>query len=627
MEASSGTNIGSDPFDGPDEDELFDLLANDTTGNSTNISTTSASWVDSFYATMAYPAVDTKALTLLTESPINVGSSPTVSVTSGSDVSQPAAIATCASQTSNLSVNSRPSLTEVMAQRETRDPQQSQPRQQRSGSDSRITLSKFSQASSPAHGDRIYCVLREGLLKYIEDEDLQNQTTKAPGIARSDFLTAYCQQSGFSVNTGTINKYIRSIRSDELQVDEKLLAEIRVLLLQTDPKGRRFRTIAPSAVPQCHTGVFDSHAPERVVSGSPQALKIGFSRQDGGSYYFSDLNHIVPVIEDSSYLTSLHNKNTMLATCLDAMYPGGLMAYPLTYMRIPLSLQRSQSVDLDTDRMVSYAEVVVDTTKNSPTEYGDYLNCVPLKSITRAYTDGMTLMQHTDPATGFQVASGQSEQRVMLPLQAGLWARLINELHNGIIEDSKFQSLIITQVLMTENNAPVHSFIWDFTTTSEFHFEPRSVIVQPGLASSPSSSRLAVFDPRLSGHKRTRSRSLSELELIPPTRSLSLRSIPPPMRQQQQQQPQPPRVRHTKYRQIQPAMSNNNQLQDRRSFNRSNSQPVLFRVRQTNSVPAPNFVTPPATATSPLPPQNISFRVSTPTDSTPDYKFCYYTPK
>ncbi|VEU20372.1 DEKNAAC101160 [Brettanomyces naardenensis] len=263
--------------------------------------------------------------------------------------------------------------------------------------------------------------------------------------------------------------------------------------------------------------------------GSAKSFKIGFchpteSADPDTFVYIADFNDIPQLTEDQSYIQQLRTLSPGLRVSVDGIYTSNtVFSHPLTYLAIPLQLNRRLPVDIENDRIVSYAETVVEMNQTaadlelqsssvhrSSSSSGvppDFQAFVPLKAVTRIYSGNMLLTRKTDPVTGYFVAPSSRSVRVMLPLQAGVWASLVNDLHNGIITDSHFQQLCITQTLLTADGKLLHSFLWDFQLAKDARVMPVSIIVRCG----PPPSAIPSY---VRGHKRARSRSLNELDLI-----------------------------------------------------------------------------------------------------------------
>jgi hypothetical protein len=209
------------------------------------------------------------------------------------------------------------------------------------------------------------------------------------------------------------------------------------------------------------------------------------SRNSGTLIPLTDLRNIDKINEEGKYIAKLKSANTHLGNCIDEIYHG-TFSHSLTYTKIPLTLNPSTNVNLEKDQMVSFVELTIDladfiTDGKSTLKNVNYASIIQLKSIIRIY-DGINLIyRRCDPVNGSFLKENSTLVKIILPLQAKLWAGMINDYHNGAIEDSQFENLVITHSIFPNDNIvnfksqdPLHSFIWDFTT-NDMESTPRSI--------------------------------------------------------------------------------------------------------------------------------------------------------
>jgi hypothetical protein len=237
---------------------------------------------------------------------------------------------------------------------------------------------------------------------------------------------------------------------------------------------------------------------ERVTDSTPmtnvnvKVVKIGTiinkNKQSGNSgslIPLTDLKNIDKINEEGKYIAKLKSANKHLGNCIDEIYHG-TFSHSLTYTKIPLTLNSSTNVNLEKDQMVSFVELTIDiadfiTDDKSTLKNVNYTSIIQLKSIIRIY-DGLNLIyRRCDPVNGSFLKENSTLVKIILPLQAKLWAGMINDYHNGAIEDSQFGNLVITHSIFPNDNIvnfksqdPLHSFIWDFTT-NDMESTPRSI--------------------------------------------------------------------------------------------------------------------------------------------------------
>lgn len=558
-----------------------------------------SSWVESLYQTILDPPIESKSVTMLTESPINVAtSSPTIS-------------------------------------------QKSSPPYKFAGAeDERTDAVQLADAVADADSDRTALpssafrpyalptlhLIRSSLLCYTELLKDANPFQVIP--ARTDYLV-YCfrREMRLLLRPKQINECLAGIRKDK-QTGElsdslaqgPLLEEIRQLMVLSDKRRKSYNKKRSQRHQAAHpvdaggasagankSGAGDSadagagagagpaesagensagannisagnisaenlsadnfNAGARALPGAiPSALpvtdfsanpaqftrsiRIGFCRKDDGpdgSDFVSvaDYTHIAQSMRAQAYVRRLCSGSLKARTAVEAVYGARTtLTHTLTCVRVPLRLARSAcSVDADSDRMVSYAEAVIDLGQTARdlelTQAGgaaDFSSFVALKAVTRVYAGSALLMRKTDPVTGYFVSPASRRVRVMLPLQAALWAALFNDLHNGIIGESRFDELCITQTLFHApvgeahlRAQPIHTFLWDYyAVQSTSHAQPSAVTVFAHAQHAAQHAQAGAG--LLRGHKRARSRSLNELDRLqsplldvvrPPARTFS----------------------------------------------------------------------------------------------------------
>ncbi|QPG73990.1 hypothetical protein FOA43_001307 [Brettanomyces nanus] len=512
-------------------DTFSDLFTLNETTLPQSTDTTTSSWVESFYQTIIDPSIDTKAVTLLTESPINAdNSSPTISRPS-----------------TPYSQKHKPSLSEVASKTERRTSNAAQainpgivpgivpgisqgtvsgvvPRTV-PGAVSGAVPSPFTAVRSalpsplpPSLSSLPLQLLKDGLTDYVRLLDTSDNSSVVK--PRTDFLVGYLKQhAGVELRSKIVNEYLAKIKKDDHTndlLDSPILANIRSLLTLTDKRRKSYnkrrsqrRLQVSTSTPNKHHSPSHSSSYRSSVSpyssdsaansiltvdspvpcsGLARTLKVGFCRHEQGAsalnfVYLADFSHISQVFEDETYLLQLRNNSRGIRDALNGIYNHtALLSHPITYMKVPLRLTGGLSVDIDQDRMVSYVETLVDLTeKPFPQNFEvaddssvhalptDYVSFVQLKAVTCIYAENQLITRKTDPVTGYFVSPSSRSVRVMLPLQAGVWAAFLNDFHNGIVDQSRFQSLYITQTLFRpfkRTFQPLHSFIWDFTVSA-----------------------------------------------------------------------------------------------------------------------------------------------------------------
>jgi hypothetical protein len=205
-----------------------------------------------------------------------------------------------------------------------------------------------------------------------------------------------------------------------------------------------------------------------------------------------DLNDIIRRKEDETYLNQLKNSSISLKKCIEDIYiPTLEFTHSLTYASIPLILNPLININLENDQLMSFVEIIlninnliipqsVNFNSNSNLNFSTLLQ---LKSITRIYDDSKLIYKRSDPITGVFTKENNFNIKIMLPLQAKLWSSLINDYHNGIIDNSKFNNLKISHTIFSNDdmikfkneNIPIHSFIWEFLVNIDDHYSPHCI--------------------------------------------------------------------------------------------------------------------------------------------------------
>ncbi|QOU22281.1 hypothetical protein BRETT_002455 [Brettanomyces bruxellensis] len=327
-----------------------------------------------------------------------------------------------------------------------------------------------------------------------------------------------------------------------------------------NPAGNSTSAPASVAHPSASLSSISSSTPTPTPAQPAQqistarSIRIGFCRGDASNFVgVADYGRLSQAVYREPYVQQLRARSMKVRASIDAVFGTrssvageNLLSHPLTYVGIPLHPARNSCfIDCDRDRMVSYAEVIVDIgqrdisgqtgqagqtgsadTPGQAAEPGsaavppDFSSFVLLKVVTRVYSQAALLTCKTDPVTGYFVSPTSKFVRIMLPLQAGLWASLLNDLNNGIITEKRFDQICICQTLLVKcpgrgsnegagEFCPVHTFVWDFCSTGTPRQPPVAVTVLSG-----SNPRNMLTFPKLRGHKRARSRSLNELDRI-----------------------------------------------------------------------------------------------------------------
>lgn len=207
----------------------------------------------------------------------------------------------------------------------------------------------------------------------------------------------------------------------------------------------------------------------------------------------ADLRNIAKKNDDERYIHKLRATNTSLKMCVEDIYgPNANFTHSLAYSRIPLSLDPLTSINLENDQMISYVEILLDVSKmlipgnRSINSSLNYASILQLKSVTRIYSEDRLVYRRCDPITGFFTKDNVNVAKIILPLQAKLWANLINDYHNGIINDSKVSALKITHTLFPNDDilrfksggSAIYSFVWEFVINVDGHYLPHCVNIE-----------------------------------------------------------------------------------------------------------------------------------------------------
>ncbi|GAV26955.1 hypothetical protein PMKS-000416 [Pichia membranifaciens] len=207
----------------------------------------------------------------------------------------------------------------------------------------------------------------------------------------------------------------------------------------------------------------------------------------------ADLRNITKKRDDERYIHKLRATNTSLKMCVEDIYgPNVNFTHSLAYSRIPLSLNPLTSINLENDQMISYVEILLDVSKmlipgnRSKNSSLNYASILQLKSVTRIYSGDRLVYRRCDPITGFFTKDNVNVAKIILPLQAKLWANLINDYHNGIIDDSKVSALKITHTLFPNDDilrfksggSAIYSFIWEFLINVDGQYLPHCINIE-----------------------------------------------------------------------------------------------------------------------------------------------------
>ena len=187
--------------------------------------------------------------------------------------------------------------------------------------------------------------------------------------------------------------------------------------------------------------------------------------------------HLFKMISDS--LTTITSKKGSNST--DTNNKSHSLNISIT--ELPISLYSSTSVNMDDDQMISYIEVTLNISQfnkflnynSNSVKNGNFTSIIQLKSITRVYNDDQLLIKRCDPINASFIDDSRQTIKIILPLQAKLWAGLINDYHNGICDGTRFNKLKISHTLLINDELlnfknfkkPLHAFIWDFKTNTQ----------------------------------------------------------------------------------------------------------------------------------------------------------------
>ncbi|GME89908.1 unnamed protein product [Ambrosiozyma monospora] len=208
-------------------------------------------------------------------------------------------------------------------------------------------------------------------------------------------------------------------------------------------------------------------------------------------YGLADLQSTIRVFEDEIYVQDLHSKNNSLKKCIEDLYsPNVNMTHSLMYTRVPLSPDQKLSVDLTTDRMIAYVVCMLDMSGflalNSQSISDDsFSRLIQMKSITKLYLGENIIYKKVEPTTGY-IVPGTTKAKINIPLQTKYWAGAINDFSNGAIDETHFENLRIVHSLIPdddmvklriEKDHPIASFIWEFFANTIPGYVPHSVVV------------------------------------------------------------------------------------------------------------------------------------------------------
>lgn len=204
----------------------------------------------------------------------------------------------------------------------------------------------------------------------------------------------------------------------------------------------------------------------------------------------ADLANIQKRGEDERYISKMRSSNSSLKSCIEDIYGTNLLfTHSLAYTKVPINPNPMINIDLENDQIISYVEVLIDfaqnilpTSRNASTSM-NFASILQLKSLTRIYYDDQLVYRRCDPITGAFTKDNKNSAKIILPLQAKIWAGLINNYHNGIINDSKFNSLRITHTLYPNDDIikfrtganALYSFVWEFFTNNGGKHLPQCV--------------------------------------------------------------------------------------------------------------------------------------------------------
>lgn len=215
----------------------------------------------------------------------------------------------------------------------------------------------------------------------------------------------------------------------------------------------------------------------------------------------ADLRNITKKRDDERYVHKLRATNSSLKRCVEDIYGENIdFTHSLAYSRVPLALNPLTSINLENDQMISYVEILLDVSRmilpgnRSINSNVNYASILQLKSITRVYNGDELVYRRCDPITGFFTKNNANVAKIILPLQAKLWANLINDYHNGIIDDQRVSTLKITHTLFPNDDiirfksgiSAIYSFIWEFVINVDGQYLPHCISIEKDPLSPPS---------------------------------------------------------------------------------------------------------------------------------------------
>ncbi|KAG7694760.1 hypothetical protein KL951_003937 [Ogataea haglerorum] len=422
---------------------------------------------------------------------------------------------------------------------------------------------------------RIFSVLRDGLRDY--NYQLANAGPENVVVVRSDFLINYGRNVGCNLRTKMINDYLTMAKNDEELLnyglshqlaDMTILEEIRHLVRESDRQRKLYnkrknmmvenKRAVLSSTPEINGSPAESgDRKKKSRSGkskdlSVEKIKIGYYGNNQLSAV-ADLDQILKVEEDEKYIMDLRNKNDFLRACIDDIFsPDLVFDHSLLYTKVPLNLNPDLSIDLESDRAVAYAENTLWVGSHlapNAVSSENFPRLLQMRVIVKVYDRDKLMLKRTEPVTG-HLLPDTGHMKINLPLNAKYWSSLINEYSNGSIDGSEFENIHITHtiyfdeepdIVKTGRDVPIHSLIWEFLLNNKINYLPHSVSVQKKIdprkqltINSVRSNSFCEPGPVANrGHKRTRSRSLTDLSTLRPQMHA------PPMFQQIVPKPQP----------------------------------------------------------------------------------------
>lgn len=362
---------------------------------------------------------------------------------------------------------------------------------------------KLSDNTIPTYTEkaRILKLLRKGLETYTSI--LSNITTDTIE-PRADYLSNYLKSLDLHVKPRIINDLFAEIKNNKLGTnvlkiigDPSFVPQFQNLLLESHRKRKHYNkrrqskptnssstsakptTLPPSNLshqfppiqrkPSVHASSKFSTTIDIVKIGS--LMDYYHSHDDSNFKSIANLRNIPRCIESKSFLLTLKSSDPTLQSCID----GIPFNHSITYTKIPIMPNPQININLDTDQMVSYSSVLIDLSNvlSNSMRINNTVN-LQLKSITKIYDGSVLIHKRCDPINGHFLKDSDFSNivKLILPFQAKFWASLLNDFHNGSITFKKYDSLKISHTLFNnddivkfkDQNAPVHSFIWDFNT-------------------------------------------------------------------------------------------------------------------------------------------------------------------